>query len=891
MLNFLYLLIVKPLEMLIEYFFNEFLNLSLIYENIVLDIIIISFVVSLLCLPLYLKADKIQEEENEIQKKLSKKVDIIKKNFKGDERQMLLQTYYRQNNYHPIMGLRLSLSLLLQIPIFIAAYVFFSNLSMLNGLSCGAIKNLAAPDGLLVIGGININILPFLMTLVNLNAGYIYSKDKTLKGNKVLIIMSLIFLILLYNAPSALVLYWLFNNIFSLIKNICLRLISEKNIKFKIPENFKNKFSFLNIDFDYKSLFICSVIACWVLFGCFISSEVLASSPSEFMFDDGGPIDILFFAISVYAGVFLFWGSWIYYLSNIKLKKILSASAFLFFIYSVINLFLIKMPNEIILNTFIYEKHSPNFSNYLMSNKWLWLSVLIIGIVFSLILVCRNKLKYAKIFLILISISCFLVSGCNFIKISKEVIISNQKNVADLKKYDENKKYINLSKKKKNVLIIFVDRAIGSYLPIAFEEDSKLSKQFEGFTYYPNTFSYSRHTILGYLPILGGYEYSPLRFDEQKGTFVDKYYQAVTTLPAIFSKNNWSVTIVNPTTHVWNSQKAWNISDDDNTDMGNNKNNPLNNDNIYKKFSISIKDVPSNIKDSLKGKYKIEKSDKSKRNIIYYSLISASPSLIRKYIYDEGHYHKSRFEENYYSPMFIKNYIELLLLKNFTKFSQTDNTFTLFNNKLTHDPQLLNYPNYDLTGTNDKNYTSPMDMNDIFTLQHYHVNMAALKLLGKYMDFLRNKEVYDNTRIIIVSDHGNYGLKTPNGNEFIEKYFIRFNPLLMVKDFNQNEEFKTDETIMTNADVPVIAAKGLIDNPVNPYTHKIITDRDKSVGIIIKEDKKWQPYYYIEKPKVCQDDDTFHYYIKGNPMDKNKWILDMDYNTALKLYKSKFSKY
>ena len=883
MLNFLYMLIVKPLEMLIEFLFNVFLDLSLSYGNIALDIIIISFVVSVLCLPLYLRADKLKEEENEIQEKLSKKVNIIKKNFKGDERQMLLQTYYRQNNYHPVMSLRLSLSLLLQIPIFIAAYIFFSNLTVINGMSCGAIKNLSAPDGLFTIGSFHINILPILMTLVNLNAGYIYSKDKSLKGNKVIIIMSLIFLILLYNAPSALVIYWLFNNIFSLIKNIFLRVISEKNIRFEIPNGIKTKFSFLNINFDYKSLFICSIFACWTLFGFFIPSEVISSDSSKFIFDDGGPVDIFFFAVTVFAGIFIFWGSWLYYFSNTKIKKILSATIFLFFIYSVINLFFIKMPNEILLNTFNFERHFPPFSNYLLSNKWLWLAVLVAGVIFSSVLVLRNKLKYVKIFLILISVSWFLVSGYNFIKIYREISVYNEKNKISKQEFDKNSKYINLSKTKKNVLIIFVDRAISSYLPIAFDEDKNLRKQFEGFTYYPNTFSMAGHTILGYLPILGGYEYAPFRFDEKKGTFIEKYFQAATVLPAVFSKNGWSVNIVNPTTNVWI------LRDDADSVFGDAKKDVLSSDEIYKRFNITTKDIPKNITDPLKDSYKIVNSDKPKRNVIYYSFLSSAPALLRRYIYDRGYYHKSEFDEKYYYSEFMKNFAELYFLKDLTDFTQENNTFTVFNNKLPHSPQILCYPDYDLTEPSDINYSSKMDINNIFTLEHYHVNMATLKMLGKYMDFLRENGVYDNTRIIIVADHGRDGLANSEWDEFSIKYFMHFNPLLMVKDFNQNETFKTDETIMTNGDVPVIATKDLVEKPVNPYTNKLITNDDKKFGIIVKKDIKWEPKYYIGKERVCQDDDKY-YYIKGNPKDKNNWIVDMDYKNALRLFKSKFHK-
>ena len=50
--------------------------------------------------------------------------------------------------------------------------------------------------------------------------------------------------------------------------------------------------------------------------------------------------------------------------------------------------------------------------------------------------------------------------------------------------------------------------------------------------------------------------------------------------------------------------------------------------------------------------------------------------------------------------------------------------------------------------------------------------------------------------------------------------------MLMVKDFD-GEGFGTSEEFMTNADVPALAAKGLINEPVNPFTGKALDSGEK----------------------------------------------------------------
>ncbi|HAW15347.1 MAG TPA: hypothetical protein DCW41_01405 [Clostridiales bacterium] len=53
------------------------------------------------------------------------------------------------------------------------------------------------------------------------------------------------------------------------------------------------------------------------------------------------------------------------------------------------------------------------------------------------------------------------------------------------------------------------------------------------------------------------------------------------------------------------------------------------------------------------------------------------------------------------------------------------------------------------------------------------------------------------------------------------------NPILLMKDFDSNDPWVTDEQFMTNADVPTMATSGVIDNPVNPFTGNPINNDAK----------------------------------------------------------------
>ena len=218
----LYTIIIKPLEYLFEVIYCWAYGLS--SHNILLSTIILSITVNILVLPLYYRADLIQRKEAEKKNSLKKWERHIKKTFKGDEQFMMLQAYYRENGYKPYQTFNNALPLFLQLPFFIAAYHFLSNLNTVVGISLWQIKDLSSPDGLITISGVTINALPIVMTIVNIISVEIYNSDSDLKNKLWMYAMAIIFMVLLYNSPAILCLYWTLNNIFSLIKNIIYKI-------------------------------------------------------------------------------------------------------------------------------------------------------------------------------------------------------------------------------------------------------------------------------------------------------------------------------------------------------------------------------------------------------------------------------------------------------------------------------------------------------------------------------------------------------------------------------------------------------------------------------------------------------------------------------------------
>jgi len=193
---------------------------------------------------------------------------------------------------------------------------------------------------------------------------------------------------------------------------------------------------------------------------------------------------------------------------------------------------------------------------------------------------------------------------------------------------------------------------------------------------------------------------------------------------------------------------------------------------------------------------------------------------------------------------FMDPYNVLTSLPHITDISEEKtNTFLFMSNDLTHEPMLLQEPDYvPAQNVDNREYDAAhadrfvvngkkLKVENAIQMSHYQTNMAAMIQLGNWFDYLRKNGVYDNTKIILVADHGRAlyhhdELVMDDGSSSLKNVELYY-PLLMVKDFDK-EGFTTSHEFMTNADVPTLAMKDLIDDPKNPFTGKQINNSEKT---------------------------------------------------------------
>ena len=125
-------------------------------------------------------------------------------------------------------------------------------------------------------------------------------------------------------------------------------------------------------------------------------------------------------------------------------------------------------------------------------------------------------------------------------------------------------------------------------------------------------------------------------------------------------------------------------------------------------------------------------------------------------------------------------------------------------------------------------------MGEAWKNNNFAAAAASYRLVGQWLDTLRALGVYDNTRIILASDHGMTlgglidGTQLENGDS-IEA----LNCLLMVKDFGSNEPFRSSEEFHMNADVPALATQGILDGAADPFTGDPLADSDETDSVTV----------------------------------------------------------
>lgn len=744
------------------------------------SIVLMSLVVNFIILPIYIQAERWQENERKIKNSISEKEKMIKRAFKGQERFAMISTLYRQAGYSPLLALRSSLGFFLQIPFFCAAYLYLSELKELQSVHFCFIQNLGAPDHLISVGNYSINFLPILMTVINLLSAFIYTEGLGKKDKIQLVGMALLFLVLLYDSPAGLVLYWTCNNIFSLCKNIVYKEGEKLNLfKCFIPSSKPNP---LEKIYWVLGLFI-GVMLC---FGFPI--QLMRSDPTVFL----GWNQDLIFLVSIFQLwiVFLFALKLLFFQGYLGFKILISLLTFIS-IYIVIYGFVL-VPKFGVIDNFVIQDQRPFTVRFNLTKD-----ILVFG--FSLCLIFAIfKFKLWKQLAVLSSFLLIFAIGSSvwdLIHQNKQLNLITSKRSESLRTQEAALSKALSFSKEKNIVIVMLDMFSGIHFKYILERHPSFYQSFAGFYYYPDTTSFGTSTLFGKAPIIGGEKLSPKNLLKADGVSLEKKINAeYENLFKELSDNNWEITFHE---NMWFKPN-------------------LISKNLREKSNFITDQFLSPV---FFSDWEREKGTNLTKKIfnpgffLSFSLFRIAPLKLKKNIYKKGKWLET-VDDNYRTIENAKRFSQLRYLSKHSQVASKAKTFKFVTNELTHFPWAMNNKCEPVAVTEGQAVFSPA-----MQLQNEY---CALKALGAWFDWMKKKKIYDNTLIIIVSDHG----RTPQGHFVLPPYgsdFEDYKPpvwktpfgygssaLLLVKPFNSEEALKVEENqLMTNSDVRIMVERAI----------------------------------------------------------------------------------
>lgn len=187
-----------------------------IVGNYGIAIIIVTILMRILIFPLTLKQEKSMKKMRELQPELDK----LKEKYKDDNQKLNEETMklYRDNNVNPMGG---CLPILIQMPIFVALYWAFVGDAIPKDATF-LWFNLKQPDNFIKLGLFSVNLLP----IINTGITYLQQKmmtpissgDEKNPMQSMLYTMPIMMLVLFYNMPSGVTLYYVVSGVLSLIQ-------------------------------------------------------------------------------------------------------------------------------------------------------------------------------------------------------------------------------------------------------------------------------------------------------------------------------------------------------------------------------------------------------------------------------------------------------------------------------------------------------------------------------------------------------------------------------------------------------------------------------------------------------------------------------------------------
>lgn len=885
-----------PFKLLISSILGVAVNLT---GNYGISLVIVSLCITAGTAPLYLLADRWKNDEKRIQIKMARDIASINKHYTGQKKFYLTKTARRIYGYRSWYAIRTSFGLLIQIPFFFAAYEVLSKYAGFKGVPFLFLSDLSMPDGL----AMGINVLPFVMTFVNIVSAVYYSGTKSLRDSAELLIMALVFLLLLYSSSSALLVYWTMNNVFSFVKAIIFRrtglqkkpLVVPKSDAEPFPKRFIRDERGLAVFFFYS--LACSLAVFWIVnfketFKYCMALTTLASVAATIACFLPGKRHLKkawFFAgwavLAALFAVFVFFRKYNPYISNPNLKLLIAFVQNSVIAYA----FLPRVRNapsvrsrdrktdllspavvlvSLVMFVIVYQPLSYYLSSpvdigvtlpaFLRAVAIVALAVFALGALSYLALspARRKKIEELTLFSLLVALlwstplrlktgmldnlsfqnesaitrlhvffylldpfllTALLAVSRHCLAKKRNLIVAASLCLSSILVFASAAGVIGMNPDKavregaascslplgatnnhkfsttgKNVVFVIADMFNGNYIGRLVEKDPVYAKKLDGFVWYPDCLSVSYNTSTSMPAMFAGRDRIPSLLQGNGQTGLDEIRESAGSFFGSFRDAGFRMTVANPIYFGANDTHG-----------------------------ASIEQVYAYV-DYWKSKngYGNEPSDAGKIWLpVLLSVFNSLPWHLKYVVYDDSRWIVFR-KSAIFVQMRNKAIMDMAYLATLPEISRTvtegGGLFLYIHNELPHAQYGIGTDGNPI----DMEYPDPTTPGFLNAGAAFLSAKKEIDLLCSWFDWMKENGVYDNTCIVVVSDHGNSfgdnGIPASSiGDPLFAEYDLsRANSLMLVKGYGERGTLTSDPSSISSADIiSCIASKTTVRFP------------------------------------------------------------------------------
>ena len=492
-----------------------------------------------------------------------------------------------------------------------------------------------------------------------------------------------------------------------------------------------------------------------------------------------------------------------------------------------------------------------------------------IGGVLTWFILAHQHCRKAIHALYIIGLSLLLFSGYVVLAPSAANSTKNQQSAELLPEYHD--RLWGFSKEGKNVIVFVWDMFTGGHMEEILAENPQLKAQLDGFVWYPDTVAVGVNTFMSMGSLYGGEAYSPINMNKDgERPLFDKLHEAYAVMPNAFLKEGYDVVAAGLPYAIQDLYKKYINSD--------------------KALIFTSKDWGEIYADYWRRWAKNEQLDTSNKNkkldryILALALFRALPASLRPYVYDNGRWHGIAEQVAAVSAEhIIKHLAPLQFMDRFSNAKNKNSTFKILYSALSH--YLWHLPKDSLFPVEDPypRTEGQFILVDGILPEHMYTECHMMKFLVQFCEWLKKEDIYDNTRIIVVSDHcegdsrmlnSAFGVHEKGDARYGKNkaYLGRPHALMLIKDFNSRGNLSISDAYVSTKDTTSFTLMDLAKVEQIPDRSKLFKELSDSQRVREHIEGAWIPQSHNKNTMIIDR----HNIISGTMFKKENWRLKND---------------